>query len=191
MQVWLSCYTTGRRWFCSYEKMNAVAFRSHSIQLAPMKMDQANFNAKSVSFLSQSLSRDRAGTGNVSFCVTHGSVPSVSSSPKRKTGPWTRRPRITRTRGNSLRDKLLSLSPHPCSPRPGRSLVFVHCASDQRIQTINCAWEPLSHFSRFTIMFTYLIKRDAILNLLSFFQPWAKPASLFIPREVKANCQQL
>lgn len=117
MQVWLSCYTTGRRWFCSYEKTNAVAFRSHSIQLAPMKMDQANFNAKSVSFLSQSLSRDRAGTGNVSFCVTHGSVPSVSSSPKRKTGPWTRRPRITRTRGNSLRDKLLSLFSPPLLPQ--------------------------------------------------------------------------
>ena len=82
-------------------------------------------------------------------------------------------------------------SPHPCSPRSGHFPVFVHCASDQKIQTINCAWEPLSHFSCFTIMFTYLIKRDAIFNLLSFFYSWAKPASLFIPREVKANCQQL
>lgn len=175
--------------------MNAVAFRSwlvsHSVQLGPMKMDQADFNAKSVSFLSQSLFRDWAGTGNVALC--HSWVSSLSvQQPEEENGS----PNQTAQDHTDQRKQLegqtpLSFLPTPAPPRSGHFLVFVHGASDEKIQTIKCAWEPLSHFSCFTIMFTYLINRDAIFNLLSFFYPSAKAASLFIPKGVKPNCQQL
>lgn len=141
------------------------------MQLAPMKIDQANFNAKSASFLSQSLFRDQVATGNITLRVTEGSVPWESNSPLRKTCLQARCQRITGTRGNSLREKLLSFIPHPLlPPRPPTDhfLVFVYGASDQKTHTIKCAWESMSHFSRLTKIFTYLVNRVTIFNLLSF-----------------------
>lgn len=137
-----------------------------------MKIDRAKFNAKSASFLSQSLFKDRVATGNITLRVTDGSVPWESNSPLRKTCLRARCQRITGTRGNSLREKLLSfIPPTPLPPPPPATdhfLVFVYGASDQKTHTMKCAWESMSHFSRLTKIFTYLVSRVTMFNLLSF-----------------------
>ena len=77
------------------------------------------------------------------------------------------------------------LFPTPCSPtlpRTDHILVFVYGASHQKTQTIKRAWESMSHFSHLTKIFTYLVNRVTIFNLLSFLYQWAKLASLFLEK---------
>ena len=105
------------------QKLHVVDFRRRLVShvnaaVTPMKTDPAKFNAKSASFLSQSLFRDRVATGNITLRVTDGSVPWESNRPLRKTCLQARCQRITGTRGNSLREKLLSFIPHPLLPHP-------------------------------------------------------------------------
>lgn len=83
--------------------------------------------------------------------------------------------RITRTRGNSLREKLLSFVPTLSSPRTGHLLVFVRgfqTNNKKNIWTLKCDWES----TNFTETWIGLVASDGIFNLFYLFYRWEKLA---------------